>query len=106
MPFIGSTDMAIPYFVAKSNPASGVEAGFNLYAGSYVVLFLFLLDARFDLGRDFGAQVAPAGPDFTDDENDEGYDRAEAEQNQQHKNAWSSRNIAYLIGEKCDFPRI
>lgn len=28
------------------------------------------------------------------------------EQNQQHKNAWSSRNIAYLIGEKCDFPRI
>lgn len=28
------------------------------------------------------------------------------EQNQQHKNAWSSRNIAYLIGKKCDFPRI
>lgn len=28
------------------------------------------------------------------------------EQNQQHKNAWPSRNIAYLIGEKCDFPRI
>lgn len=28
------------------------------------------------------------------------------EQNQQYKNAWSSRNIAYLIGEKCDFPRI
>ena len=28
------------------------------------------------------------------------------EQNQQHKNAWSLRNIAYLIGEKCDFPRI
>lgn len=28
------------------------------------------------------------------------------EQEQQHKNAWLPRNIAYLIGEKCDFPRI
>ena len=77
--------MAIPYFVAKSNPASKLEAGFNLYASSHVVLFFFLLNARFDLGRDFGAQVAPAGPDFTDDENDEGYDRAETEQDQQHE---------------------
>ena len=85
MPFIGSTIVSIPYFVAKSNPASGLEAGFNLYAGSYVVLFFFLLDARFDLGRDFGAQVATAGPDFADDQNNEAHDRAKAEQNQQHE---------------------